>query len=272
MMVFWIRLVLVWLVLFLWLFLYRRMSLSVKPNGEGVGEVIFYRLPDPIKSYRWSRKKSWLTIIHGSPRGEEVLVEREKGKWRDLYLLAGWISPALLFPPIFPLLLALSIGRWFYEEYSLSKKAKQIQREVLGSLPEMISRLLLSIQAGALVKDAWLETGLSQEGVLYEEMRKLTEDIEQGVSLAESYRNFGRHLQIPVLGDIGQLMVEGLHLGSQQLVKELETIRSRQVQEEKRRIMEEADRASQQMIFPSILLFIGILILIMAPMLAQGMI
>lgn len=278
---FYCRQILAWIFLIGWLILYGKTSCSRKSGkmGDhsgytcgGIGYFLLSHLPEPIRTYRWPLKKNFLVIIDGQAKGEAALLYRECRKMHDLYLLAGWVSPSILFPSLFPLLLALSIGRWFYEDHFLSKKAKEIQDEVIQSLPEMLSRLLLSIQAGSLVQDAWTETGLSQEGILYEEMREQAVLVKQGVSLTESYRSFGRHFQLPVLGEIGQLMVEGLHLGTQQLVKELETIRSRQVQAARRRMMEEAERASQQMIFPSILLFIGILILVMAPMLAQGLV
>lgn len=284
---FYLRQAAAWLFYLIWAILFLRMTGKAQPVKEkgwegqetGISKdwqalafSLFFMLPEGIRSYRWPNKKRWLTIIYGESLSERALLDRELTKLRDLYFLLGLMPIAIFYPRFFPLLLVLFLGRWFYDDYMLSRKASGLQMEVLRSLPEMLSRLLLSLQAGSLIKNAWQETAHSQEGVLYEEMRQLEEGMAEGLSAGEVYRHFGRHFRLPVLGDIGQLMVEGLQLGSQQLAGELETIRTRQVQAEKRRLMEEADRASQQMIFPSILLFLAILILVLAPMLSQGMI
>lgn len=212
----------------------------------------------------------WEEISPGQNKSIEAYRKYDAiSKYRDCFLLIGFmpfvIDRALL---AFVLIGAICL-RYYYSFYRLKKRALKVRSEVSKSLVTVISKIILSIRAGSILQQAWLETGLSQKGPLYEEMLRVDKNIKEGQSIKEAYREFGRTYRLETIKDMNGLLLDSIRLGSNKLCEELEVLRKREVNREIRELKKEADRASQRMIYPGLLLFIVILVLVMEPVLGQ---
>lgn len=189
-------------------------------------------------------------------------------KYRDMFLILA-ITPFVLTNHI---LLFVLIGivflRYYYSFYRIKREASKLQKQVQLSILPVINRMVLSIRAGSLLQEAWEDTAKSNDGPLFKEMLRVEKLVSEGHSIKDAYREFGKSFRIESLKDMTGILLDSLSLGSIKLCEELETLREREVNRAKRALKQEADRAQEKMIFPGILLFVAILILVMAPMLA----
>ncbi len=212
----------------------------------------------------------WEEISPGQNRSIEAYRKYDAiSKYRDCFLLIGFIPFVIDRSLLAFVLIGAICLRYYYSFYRLKKRALKVRSEVSKSLVTVISKIILSIRAGSILQQAWLETGLSQKGPLYDEMLRVDKSIKEGRSIKEAYRDFGRTYKLETIRDMNSLLLDSIRLGSNKLCEELEVLRKREVNREIRGLKKEADRASQRMIYPGLLLFIVILILVMAPVLSQ---
>ncbi len=235
-----------------------------------LGRVIMEIVGEEPARFKNHINEYWEEIRPGQSKSIEAYRKYDAiSKYRDCFLMAGLlpfvVDRVLL---VFVLIGAICL-RYYYSFYRLKKKALKVRNEVSKSLVTVISRIILSIRAGSILQQAWLETGLSQKGPLYDEMLRVDKSIKEGRSIKEAYRDFGRTYKLETIRDMNSLLLDSIRLGSNKLCEELEILRKREVNREIRELKKEADRASQRMIYPGLLLFIVILILAMAPVLSQ---
>lgn len=285
------------LLLFLWTFYYVQAFRKSQPNTSSRsnqelaredGPVSFSSIPflstwDFLGHY-WqaqiasfwpdsseNRTRQAMEICCGLKDAPRLLARQKILRNRDLFLLAGFFPLCLGNAIAVLLCLALLVLRYALPTVQLKRKAHQRVLVINKSLPTILNRLLLSLQAGSLLTDAWGEVACSDEGPLFEEMRAVSERVKEGISYTSAFSQFAGRYPLDSLRELGRMMAEGLRLGSKEVTRQLEGLRKRALNRHRRNLLEESDRANQKMMGPSLLLFISILLLVLAPLLNGGL-
>jgi len=146
------------------------------------------------------------------------------------------------------------------------KKIKQRSTLLLGEFSEIVSKLALLINAGMIMREAWHEIAYAGgEDVIYQEMRRSCEEMENGVSETEAIRRFGVRCVIPEIKKFSSTIIQGIEKGNKELAIML-CVQSDEVWEMKQQEIRRAGaQANTKLMLPMFIMFIGILIMIVVP-------
>lgn len=233
--------------------------------GEGFVKIF------PLTTPGLNRKKAqWMEVLRGQGEGPRGVREKERICGRDLFLLSGLLPVFLFWSPLF-WILAASMGlRYYASIYLLKTQASREKKIVESQISDLLTGLVLSLRAGMLLDAAWMELSQNKEGPLYEEMRRVSRMRKEGVGFNQAYLSFGGRYQLDVLKDFSQLIIQNVELGGSELARGMDQLRRKETREKINRLNKEADRAQEQMLLPSLLQFIGILLLLIVPLFGQN--
>ncbi len=142
---------------------------------------------------------------------------------------------------------------------------KKRSREMTIEFADVTSKLAILTNAGMLLREAWRDVALEGEGVLYDEMQNTVLDMENGASDADAIKGFGNRSNSMDIKKFSASVVQNLEKGSGDL-PELLMEQSRILWEvKKQEIKRQSSKAAELLIWPTLLIFIGILIMIIIP-------
>ena len=177
------------------------------------------------------------------------------------FILYG-LSGEILILVIMILMAALSV----YYFMTLSQKKINKRSEVLLSdFSEIVSKLALLINAGMIMREAWNEVAYAGDGVIYDEMRRVCTDMNNGVSETEAIRRFGVRCVIPEIKKFSSTIIQGLEKGNKDLAIMLRTQSDEVWEAKKQRVKTAGAQANTKLMIPMFIMFIGVLVMIVVP-------
>ena len=149
-------------------------------------------------------------------------------------------------------------------EETLKKKSN----EILNQFADVVSKLALLVNAGMILKEAWIKVSETGDGELYQEMRRAVMQMNNGVSEVDAYTEFGTRCTSPEIKKFTSTIVQGLVKGNRELVEMIKQ-QSREIWDAKRhRVKQEGEKAASKLLIPICIMFVGVLIMIIVPIFA----
>ena len=217
------------------------------------------------------RKINELAIIYGTKDAKKHLILLRGGE--STYILSSLIAGLLVsvlgnnpeYVLLGPMLAAVGIVliERYYKLQILTKK-----EELIMQFPTMVSKLTLLLGSGMVLRDAWKLTASKGTGVLYDEMKKTVDEMNNGVFELLAYKHFADRCQIKEIRRFSANICQNVQKGSAELVNYLEDMAVDVWKLKQEEVKKKGVRAGELILLPSALIFIGILIMIMAPVLA----
>ncbi len=172
----------------------------------------------------------------------------------------------LLAPVIAFLFKALERQR---QQEAEEKRRKQLLRDY----PELLMKMTIFIGAGMTAKRAWrqivrdYETRNShyEESYLYKEMLLACNEMESGVTEANSYLNFGRRCDLPEYIRFSALLSQNLRKGTRGLTELLRTESIQALEERKAYAKRLGEEAGTKLLIPMFLMLAIVLVIVMVP-------
>jgi len=244
----------------------------------------FHLLYDPVRVcierdavYRWiepwlDRPRTALAVLNGGVCTKERLVRwtaEAGGAGLAVLLAAGPLalaseSPELailggIVAPLLPLLR--------FQE--LIKKVERRRRQIVLELPELLSRLLLMVNAGENVMralDKILESRAARQGhPLYTELRHALEAVRRGEPLVAALEEFGRRCAVPEAKMFATTLLINSRRGGETFVSALREL-ARTLWERRKAVTRTlGEQASSKLVFPMVVIFLLILVLVGTP-------
>ena len=154
----------------------------------------------------------------------------------------------------------------FRREFDISSECKKLKDEIEMDFPKVMSKLTILISSGMVVRNAWQKVASDGSGRLYEEMRITSNDMANGVPETIAYRQFGERCDISEAKKFASLISQNLLKGSSELVSYMTELTDEMWKEKELKVTKKTAEAVQKLLIPSMIIFIGILILILVPM------
>lgn len=171
------------------------------------------------------------------------------------------------------LLLALVLvvcGALYYYFSTLpASKVKQRSIRFMDEFPNAVSTIALLVNSGMILREAWREVSMSAETELYMEMRKVNEEIDNGVAEVDALYNFGNRCVTPEIKKFTAFIVQGLEKGSRDLANALRNQTDELWELKKQNILKRGELASSKLMIPLMVMFVGILIMVMGPIMTN---
>lgn len=162
--------------------------------------------------------------------------------------------------------------------YSVIKR-KEIDREkreeqMLIDYPNIVSKLVLLLSAGmslrkavARIRKDYLE-GLNHGGEKrpgYEELSRVTVEMEHGVSELTAYENLGKRCSVPQYRTFSTLLVQNLTKGGSEMALILAREAEEAYEERKKRARILGEQAGTKLLLPMLLMLVIVMVILMVP-------
>lgn len=140
--------------------------------------------------------------------------------------------------------------------------------EISSEFPQVVSKLALLTVAGMEVSQAWRIAGSSGEGTLYDEMRLVMIDLNNNVSPVEAYSKFIRRCDNKYTTKLGTSIIQNTSKGNAEIVRLFKSLNDESWMEHKHSARRLGEKIQSKLLIPTILMFIGILILVIVPVMS----
>lgn len=238
----------------------------------GVG----FRINDLIKmdfSRKSERKrKQQLALLKGDQLAEYYLRVNaaERTTFASLCVVAGFIMYGIS-REIIVLILLIGFGAlaYYYVSTIPSETIKKKTDAILNEFADVVSKLALLVNAGMILREAWEMIAYSGEGELYDEMKLVCVNINNGMSEIDAYTEFGTRCTAPEIKKFTSTIIQGVVKGNKELV-EMIKMQSREMWNSKQhRVRQQGEKAASKLLIPTCIMFIGVLIMIIVPIFAN---
>lgn len=166
---------------------------------------------------------------------------------------------------IFFILVGMAGLMYYYFGTMTTKKLTARSEEMLSDFSEVISKLALMTNAGMILREAWELIAYGDETAVYKEMQKTVEDMRNGMSEIDAYHAFGKRCVIPEIKKFSATIIQGVTKGSSELVLMLQDQNKEIWEAKKQSVKRQGEKAASKLLFPMVVMFLGILIMIMIP-------
>lgn len=255
---------------------YKTITDSIDKEQFQFGEFFYigFQLMDLIhfnmKSDKNRRKVSEMAEIYG----------RKYAEYYYYVMIGGQFTYAFTLVPIVLLLAVLSnniavlafgmvlavLIVWYIRE-TFNDKIAFRREQLLMEFPQVLSKMTLLVNAGMMLRDAWKKIAYTGNGILYQEMQMTVHEFDNGVSELMAYQNFADRCALKEMRKFASLVSQGLTKGSSDLSHFLKEMADELWAQKKALVMQKTAKAETKLMLCTILIFIGILIMIIVPIL-----
>ncbi len=238
----------------------------------GVG----FRINDLIRmdfSRKSERKRrQHLALLKGDQLAEYYLRVNaaERTTFASLCIVASFILYGIS-QEIMILVILIGFGAlaYYYVSTIPEETVKKRTGAILDEFADVVSKLALLVNAGMILREAWEMIAYSGEGELYDEMRLVCENINNGMSEIDAYTEFGTRCTAPEIKKFTSTIIQGVVKGNKELV-EMIKMQSREMWNSKQhRVRQQGEKAASKLLIPTCIMFVGVLIMIIVPIFAN---
>lgn len=164
---------------------------------------------------------------------------------------------------VFGVVLAV-IFVWYLSE-SFKDKLTARREKILLEFPQVLSKMTLLVNSGMLLRDAWNLIAAQGNSVLFEEMKLTSTQLDNGVPEVVAYHEFAERCGVKEIRKFASMVIQGLEKGGSELTFFLKDMSDEMWLEKKNMVKRKGEQANSKLLIPTIIIFIGILLMIMAP-------
>ncbi|HUV84973.1 MAG TPA: type II secretion system F family protein [Methanosarcinales archaeon] len=167
-----------------------------------------------------------------------------------------------LFAPVFV---------FYIYDKDLENKLKKRYESIRADFPDMVSKLVLLVNAGMTINRAWEKicAETKKKSPLYQELRTTYLQIQGGKPEGEAYEEFARRCRVREITKFVTLVIQNLKKGNDDMVPLLRLQAEECWELRKMRAKQLGEEASAKLLIPMMIMFIGILIIVVLPAVLQ---
>lgn len=166
-------------------------------------------------------------------------------------------------------LLSLILCAYIFLSFNNSKK--QIRDEIDSALPSVYLKLTLLLSSGIILKNAWKEVAYSSDEKFYKLMQKADKEVENGESFSKALEELSKSTDNHEVRKFVLLILENIKKGGDNLRETFLLASGENFEMKKQKAKKKAIIADQRLLFPIILMFIGVVFMIIVPLFSDIM-
>lgn len=155
------------------------------------------------------------------------------------------------------------------EDSRLKNRVKNRRLEIQMEFPNFINKLILLLNAGMTMSKAWEKISLDRtegsKSTLYSEIDKTVAEIKAGKNEAEAYGQFAKRVKAPEISRLMSSIIQNTKRGGNELVLTLRLQSAECWEMRKNATRRLGEEASTKLLFPMMIMFLAILIVIVTP-------
>lgn len=179
-----------------------------------------------------------------------------------LGLLLGAVANDITFAVLVIVAAAAIIA---YLDMQINNAVEEKRDQILSDLPEVLSKLTLLINAGLVVREAWNKVAYTSGKALYKEMQITSEEMQNGISEIDAIYNFSQRCPLKEVRKLSSVITQNIQKGGAELAINLRLMNEESWEEKKHRAKRKGETASSKLMFPLLVMFAGILLMVAVP-------
>lgn len=153
-----------------------------------------------------------------------------------------------------------------YSQYDdLSDLVIERKNNILRQYPNVLSKLALLVTSGMIMDRAWHETAFSNDGELYMEMRKTTEELSNLVAPEIAYSGFIDRCNTKETTKLASAILQNLAKGNSEIAILLQQMSKDAWNERRNLAKRDSENANSKLMIPTMLLFGAIIVMLLVP-------
>lgn len=244
----------------------------------GLGSIDFYeriRQKKITTSEKAIEKMKMLSEIFGKSKAELYYYITVAAK---ISLIITFVPIGLMLTCVIKSMLGLLCGALlafilpYGVQSSINAALAEKKDAIISEFPKMVSKLTLLINAGMLVRRVWDEVANSNyEDALYEEMRITSKDIQEGMSIERAMESFASRCGIKEIRKFSSIYVQAVNRGASESINSMKAMADEAWEQKKQLSKQKGEIASQKLLIPNMIMFVGIMMVVIIPMIATMM-
>ncbi|MBQ3045601.1 MAG: type II secretion system F family protein [Clostridia bacterium] len=158
---------------------------------------------------------------------------------------------------------------YYYFMTQAHETIKKLSKRYISEFPSIVSTLALLVNAGMVLREAWDLIAASGESEMHEQMKKVTEDRNNGMVEADAFNAMARRCATPEISKFVSMVIQGLDKGSSDLAYTLKEQSDEMWELKQQKLLQEGEKASGKLLIPIMVMFAGILVMIMLPIMSS---
>ena len=241
---------------------------SLYPVGMEILDMVKYSYDTGLDK----KRKAHAKIVYGEHFGEYHyrINVAEKVTYLSICITVTPLLGPLLGNPALCLFGLFAAGiAYYYADSKITDVMEDREVTITRDFPDMVSKMALLINAGMITREAWEEISLTGEGVLYEEMKATTLDMQNGMSEIDAYISFGNRCGVPFVKKFISMLVQNLSKANKELVEFLKSESALCWEEKKHLVRRQGEAAANKLMIPLGMILIGIFVMILVPIVSK---
>ncbi len=182
-----------------------------------------------------------------------------------LSVIAGFVLAAMLDSAFFVLvgiIVAAVFGYYFFN----SMKTKLDERHDAAGLelPEIVSSMALLMNAGLVVNEAWKKVAYSSDSEIYNLMKTVSDDVDNGVPFKTALNKFGNNANSQEVKKFSSALAQSLDKGNKDLCDFLTHQSSEMLIIKKQHMLQKGEEAASKLLAPIGIIFVGVIVIVLA--------
>lgn len=151
---------------------------------------------------------------------------------------------------------------------AINSKAAKRREEIDLEFPNVVSKMVLLLFSGMNVSKALEQTADSGEGLMYQELSMLVKETNQSVSLETALIHMQNRCENKYLDKFVTIVSKSFGSGNANLAEDLKVLNDECWMEKKHSARRMADKVQTKLFVPTMLMFVGILVVIIVPVMS----
>jgi len=182
--------------------------------------------------------------------------------------LLGLIYTASLF--VFFLVLGLAALIPPLIDMDLDIKSRSYQLEIKNELPIVLTKFSLLTKASINIRKSFRIVAYSGDGIINYKMQEIIKDIENGMEERRAINKLNKMTNAMTMKKFTSAINQNIALGTKNFDRNLDLMKDESWNEKRALIRAKSQMASQKLLVPNVMMFIGIMVMVMVPMLATS--
>lgn len=178
-----------------------------------------------------------------------------------LFMILAMTENMMAFLLIFALVIFLTVYFDIWLDGFLNKRHTMILRE----FATVLSKMSLLVNAGITATEAFDRVSKSNEGIIYDEMRKAKSEMDNGKSIDLALEDFGFRCGCKEVRKFVSLYLQNMVKGGPEFSELLQDMADKAWDERKTRARLAGAAAEQKLLIPIMIMFLGVLIMVIVP-------
>lgn len=160
---------------------------------------------------------------------------------------------------------------FFLADKNLDERAKKRKLQFMMDFPVFISKLTLLMNAGMHLRPALerIYADSIQKSPIYAELGTVLEDFASGLGESHAWQDFSERCKVKEISSFATMIMQNSKIGGRQLIEELKKMTYETWEMRKHAVKQLGETASAKLIFPLMLMFFAVLLIVITPAIMQ---